>query len=173
MPSNAIVCVAGVKNGAELAGWANEAFPSFYPTLLPLQTGRVGSVQIQLSGRDREQLFKAADQDKEKFRLTPGPRWIDNDREAQVNKMVIMIDWARGRYAGLTSRNVAFSLYVETEGLEATEFQEGEELIAAVLRAAVRGRRSLANSRGSISRRSLREFGGRSRKLRTSCRMGA
>jgi multidrug efflux pump subunit AcrB len=86
-------------------------------------SGRSGGLgPNSLSGRDREQLFKAADQDKEKLRLTPGPRWIDNDREAQANKMVIMIDWARGRYAGLTSRNVAFSLYVETEGLEATEF---------------------------------------------------
>jgi multidrug efflux pump subunit AcrB len=144
---NATSRKAVVELAPALEAWCNETFPGLKATVRPLQNGPTTwpPIQVQIMGRDSDRIFGIVDQVKTKLRSIPGTRLIDDDWGAEAKKLVVRIDQARARRAGLTSRDIAISLGAYLSGLEATEFREGEELIPIVLRAAAHGRNALGD----------------------------
>jgi len=122
----------------QLEAWSHENLPGINATVRPLSSGPSPwpPIQIQILGRRLDHLYAAVDETKAFLRDTPGTRLVDDDWGALSKKLMVRIDQARARRAGLTSNDIAVSLQTELTGVEATEFREGVELIPITIRAA-------------------------------------
>ncbi len=134
----------------QIERFVRERFPDAKATVRPLDTGPPAwpPIEIRISGRDTEQIFKLADQVKAKLREIPGTKLIDDDWGARAKKMRIEIDQTRARRAGVTSQDVAISLQSFLSGIETTEFREGDKLIPVTLRSVASGRDDLGRIEG-------------------------
>jgi len=92
--------------------------PGIEATLKPLATGPgSGSpVEVRLSGEDEEVLFDLAGEVKAHLASLPGTRNISDNWGVQTKKLVVNIDNARARRAGITNRDIAVSLRTALSG---------------------------------------------------------
>ncbi|MEM7586058.1 MAG: efflux RND transporter permease subunit [Acidobacteriota bacterium] len=126
--------------------FAAKWYPDAKVTVQPLSTGPGAgpAVEVRLSGRETDVLFDLVDQVKAKLREIPGTKLIDDDWGARSKKLVVDVDGPRARRAGVSNQDVAISLQTFLEGLETTEYREGDELIPVTLR-------SVADERNNIN----------------------
>ena len=119
-----------------LERFAGERYPDAKVTVRPLSNGPPAwpPVEIRLSGRDTDVLFDLVEQVKAKMREIPGTKLIDDDWGARSKKLVVEVDGPRARRAGVSNQDVAISLQTFLEGLETTEYREGDQLIPVTLR---------------------------------------
>jgi multidrug efflux pump subunit AcrB len=101
---------------------------------LPLGPPAWPPVQIRVSGRDIDQVFAIVEDVKARLRGAPGARQITDNWGPRSKKVVIEIDEARARLAGVTNRDVALSMQTYLTGIATTEYREDDELIPVVLR---------------------------------------
>jgi len=107
-----------------------------------------GIVQIRLVGPDGEVLSNRAGRIIEAFHAVPGTVGIKQDWENKILKLIIDIDQARARRAGVSSQDVAGSLNTAFSGIDISDYREGDKVIPIVLR----GKDDLRFSLASLQR---------------------
>ena len=119
-----------------LETFTGENFPDLKATIRPLDVGPPAwpPIQVRISGREQDRLFRIVDDVKAKLRETPGAHLIDDDWGARSKKLMVKVNQPRARRAGVTSQDVAISLQAFLSGLEATDFREDDKLIPVTLR---------------------------------------
>ena len=107
-----------------------------------LGSAEPGFVEIRLFGPDADELFAKGRQLADGLRAMPGSLDVRVDWENKILKAQVLVDQARARRAGVTSRDVAVSLQSHMDGLEITEFRDGDLAIPVIARAAEEDRKS-------------------------------
>ena len=93
-----------------------------------------GFVELRLYGLDPEYLYEKGNQLVAGLKAMPGTLDVRSDWENKVVKVRIVVDQARARRAGITSKEVAMSLQGHMDGLKITEYREGDVAIPVVAR---------------------------------------
>ena len=104
-----------------------------------------GFVEIRLYGRDADYLFEKGRQLVSGLKAIPGTLDVRSDWENMVPKVKIVVDQARARRAGLTTQEVANSLQTHMDGLQITDYREGDIAIPVVARSLEEERRWFAD----------------------------
>jgi multidrug efflux pump subunit AcrB len=93
-----------------------------------------GLFEVRLSGPELTVLRQKAEHLLQGLDQIPGIVDVMQDWENRVLSVNVVVDQARARRAGVTSRDVANSLKVLLSGAEVTDYREGDEDIPIVLR---------------------------------------
>ncbi len=119
--------------------------PDIDVSLKRLTSGPGGGtpVEVRLYGADQDVLFDLADRVKTHLASLPGTRNITDNWGAQTKKLIVNIDNARARRAGITNQDIAVSLRTALSGSPVTEYREGDKAIPVVLRSEVGGREDI------------------------------
>ncbi|MCY3808736.1 MAG: efflux RND transporter permease subunit [Gemmatimonadetes bacterium] len=128
-----------------LRAYVEANHPDIDVTLKRLTSGPGGGtpVEVRLFGADQDVLFDLADGVKAHLASLPGTRNITDNWGAQTKKLIVNIDNARARRAGITNQDIAVSLRTALSGFAATEYREGDKAIPVVLRSEVGGREDI------------------------------
>lgn len=120
-------------------------FPDLLVVLRKIQTGPpvTNPVEVRLSGRNSDELFKIVDSVKSQMASIKGLKSISDDWGLPIKKLKISIDQARARRAGVSSRDIAVSLQTGLTGLELSQYREDDNVIPITLRTEVADRRDL------------------------------
>jgi len=102
-------------------------------------------IEIQVKGPDPDYLLATAGEIEAILRGVPGAIDIRHDWENRIPRLVVAVDQARARRAGVTSADVARSMAAYVSGRPVTEFREGDDIIPVVARGA-------ADERGDLDR---------------------
>lgn len=126
----------------EFVTWS---WPDAVFTIEPEANGGAGGkpIGIRVSGDDMEQLFLIVDSVRERLATVPGVRNVADDWGPRTKKLVVDVDQARARRAGVSSQDVAVSLQSGLSGITVTEFREGDSIIPIVLRSAAGDRQDI------------------------------
>ncbi len=109
-----------------------------------LGSSEQGLLEVRLSGPDAEVLMDRAERLMNGLREIPGTIDIWQDWNNRVFKLVVDVDQARARRAGLTSREVADSLDAFIDGSSITDFRAGDTVVPVVARGVEKERSDLA-----------------------------
>jgi len=122
-----------------MEAYAVERFPDLDLTLNPLQMGPpvTAPVQIRLSGRDPEALFDIVDVVTARLRAIAGTKNVGDDWGSRTKKLVVDVDQARARRAGVSNQDIAISLQTALSGFQTTQYREGDDLIPVTLRSSI------------------------------------
>jgi multidrug efflux pump subunit AcrB len=104
-----------------------------------------GLFALRLVGPDAAALNRASRAVQAALREVPGSFDIKDDWENRILKVKVLVDQARARRAGVTSEEVAYSLSAFLDGVEVTDYREGDTVIPVLLRGE-------AAERGDLSR---------------------
>ena len=122
---------------ATFADWAADNLPEAKVDLAPRSMGPAVKypVQFRLAGKNARELFHYVDVVKAKLRTVPQIGTVVDDWGIRSKKLVVRIDQARARRAGVTSQDVATSMRAHFSGLRVSDFREDEHVIPVVMRA--------------------------------------
>lgn len=114
-----------------------EKYPDMNLTISKLEMGPpVGKpIQIRISGKDVNKLYEISEQVKQKVRESEGTKNISDDWGLKSKKVIVDINQSKARKAGMTSQDVAGSLFTMIDGFTASSFRENTETTPIVLRA--------------------------------------
>ncbi|WP_299618967.1 efflux RND transporter permease subunit [Pelagibius sp.] len=104
-----------------------------------------GFMEYRLVGPDPDVLYAKGEELKRKIKAIPGSLDVRNDWENKVPKILVSVDQARARRAGLTSQEVALSLQAHIDGAQITEYREGDIAIPVVIQSLDEERESLGD----------------------------
>ncbi len=129
----------------DLEDFCRTTYPGLTLTLDMEAMGPGGGdpVEFRLYGREQAELFERVDALETHLRSLPGTRGVTNDWGPWTKKLVVAIDQARARRAGVTSQDVAVSLQTGMSGIEVTEYREGDKVIPVTLRSAAADRQDV------------------------------
>jgi multidrug efflux pump subunit AcrB len=135
--------VAAVRS--RLADFMAERFPEGRGWTERLFLGQEppGTLEIRISGVGIEGLYRAGKDVEPLFASIPGTRDVRTDWANPVLQIDVLIDQDRSRQAGLSPSAVARAMEAGFDGLQVTEYREGERAIPVVLRARAADRSSL------------------------------
>jgi multidrug efflux pump subunit AcrB len=102
--------------------------------LLPLGPPPVAPVEIRISGKELNEVFRISDRVKEKLASVPGTKNIHDNWGMRTKKLIVRVNQARARRAGVTNRDIAISLQTALTGIEATQYREEDKVIPVTLR---------------------------------------
>lgn len=91
-------------------------------------------IQVRVRGTDPNVLFQLSEEIREKLNNIPGTLNIEDNWGPKLKKLVVQIDEAKARRAGLTNQDIALSLQTALIGFETGDFREGEESLPIMLR---------------------------------------
>ena len=127
----------------------------YFADHVPEATGRVkqmwmgseepGFVEIRFYGLDPAYIFEKGNQLVTELKAMPGTLDVRNDWENKVLKAKIVVDQARARRAGLTSKETALSLQAHMDGVKVTEYRELDVAIPVVSRSVEEERKALSD----------------------------
>lgn len=120
-------------------------FPEVRPNIARLQYGPPDAfpVAIRLIGKEKDKVFEIADQVKSRLAEIPGTKGIHDDWGMRTKKLVVHIDQARAKRAGITNQDIAFSLQTALSGIMTTQYREGDEIIPITLRSVAAERQDI------------------------------
>lgn len=101
-----------------------------------LGNSETGLMQVRVSGPDADLLQRYGADMMAALRAIDGTIDIHNDWENRIAKLRVVVDQARARHAGVTSREIAETLNTFFSGAAVTNFRDGDRIIPLVLRAA-------------------------------------
>jgi len=135
---------------AKLSGFLEGRFPGLEFNVRPLQNGPSVAypVEVRISGRDQDGVFAIVDRVKERLAAVSGVASVVDDWGARSKKLLVRVDEARARRAGVTHQDVAVSLQTSLSGIQATEYREGTDVIPVTLRSTGADRLDLAKLQG-------------------------
>jgi multidrug efflux pump subunit AcrB len=107
-------------------------------------------VEVRLSGRDSDALFKAAAELKIEMARIGGLRNISDDWGQRIKKLRVDIDQERAQRAGVSSEDIAISLQTSLSGVELTQYREGEDVLPIVWRSSLGDRPSIVDVKSVI-----------------------
>ncbi len=96
--------------------------------------GSAAPIEIRLSGKDPDELFRLADRVKTKLFEMPGTMNVTDDWGARTKKIFVKIDDNRLSQSGLTNQDVALSLLTSLSGFDVGDFREEDKTIPIVMR---------------------------------------
>ncbi len=122
---------------AELRTALGQEFPGLAARVSGMFLGPTdpGVIQVQARGPDAQVITQAAAELEAILAGVPNTIDIWNDWENRVSKLVVEIDQARARRAGVTSSDVADSMTRYFSGSAVSEFREGDDIVPIVARA--------------------------------------
>jgi multidrug efflux pump subunit AcrB len=131
----------------EIEEYCENSYPDLQPTLRPLLLGPPVDrpVEVRISGKDPEVLFGLVNKVKVKLTEVPGAKLIDDDWGPRLPKVLIKVNEARARRAGVTNEDVATSLQALLTGFETTEYREDDKVIPVTLRSVASERYDIEN----------------------------
>ncbi len=97
-----------------------------------LGASETGLLEIRIKGPDSKILQAKAQNLLNHLNTIPGTIDIEQDWENKVWKVNVLIDQARARRAGLTSKEIADSLSGYLDGREITDYREGDTIIPVI-----------------------------------------
>ena len=120
-------------------------FPDARASVRRLERGPpVGApIQIRISGRNISSLYSLRDEVVSRVESCEGVTSVWDDWGEWSKKMVIEVDQAKAKEAGLSSEDIALSLQTQYSGLEVTEYRQGEDIVPLVVRARMEDREHL------------------------------
>jgi multidrug efflux pump subunit AcrB len=129
----------------ELRRFCLETFPDLKAQIDPLPLGPpiTNPIEIRVSGRDEDVIFGLVDSVKAKLHSLAGPIGISDDWGARAKKLMVRIDEARARRAGVSNLDIAISLQTALTGFDTTQFREDDKVIPVTLRSVAADRRDL------------------------------
>jgi multidrug efflux pump subunit AcrB len=95
----------------------------------------IGTVELRVSGPGLSTLKKLSYEVQEAFRKIPGSRYIRDDWDNPILKFRIEVDQELARRAGITSDDIANTLSSMIDGVQVTDFRDGDDIIPVVIRA--------------------------------------
>jgi multidrug efflux pump len=112
-------------------------FPEVRARVNKLGTGpsEPGLVEVRVSGPERGQLMKVANEIKSAMFRIPHALDVRDDWGNPTRKIVVEVDQSRAQRAGITSQDIAQSLGGAFDGRVVTDFSEGEETIPILVKA--------------------------------------
>ncbi len=105
-------------------------------------------VEVRLSGKDSESLFAAMADLKQQMATLEGLTNIQDDWGQRIKKLNIQVNQARALSAGVTSQDIAVSLQTSLEGMQLTEYRDGEDVIPVLLRSGVATQQDISKIEG-------------------------
>jgi multidrug efflux pump subunit AcrB len=102
--------------------------------LLPIGPPPIAPVEVRISGKDMDEVFSIADKVKARLAEVPGTKNIHDDWGTRTKKLIVNVNQARAKRAGVTSRDIAISLQTALTGIEATQYREDDKVIPVTLR---------------------------------------
>ena len=119
-----------------LDGFCFRTFPDAEARVSRLSGGGGGGsdVAVRITGPDPDGLFAIAGRIKRQLNAMAGTKNIGDDWGRKIKKVVVDIDPARTRKAGLTNQDIALSLQAALSGFDTGAFREGDRSIPIVLR---------------------------------------
>ena len=137
----------GVVEGLmrRLERFCDERFPNLQTTVRRVGDGPGGEIPVaaRIAGRDPAVLFELVEQVKEKLRAIPGTRNVKDDWGERVKKLMVRVNEARARRAGVTNRDIAMSLQAVLNGFIMTEYREADKVIPITLRSVAADRQDI------------------------------
>lgn len=120
-------------------------FPDLLVILRKLDTGPpvTNPVEVRLSGRNTDGLFKIVDSVKSQMASIKGLKSISDDWGLPIKKLKIHINQAQAQRAGVSSRDIAISLQTGLVGLELSQYREDDKVIPIALRTEIADRQDL------------------------------
>lgn len=101
-------------------------------------------VQMRVTGPDREEVRRIAEQVKERFRANPQLGSVHDDWLEPVTSMKLVVDQDRARALGVTSQRIRQMLQAGMSGVPLGAFRDGEESVSVVAREPEASRRVLS-----------------------------
>ena len=131
---------------SRLETFLREELPDVRSVVQPLQNGPVVRypVEVRLTGENADRLFEIVDDLKARMRTLQGVQGIGDDWGNRTKKIVVDVDGARARRAGLSNQDVALSLMSTLSGFAVTDYREGDEVIPVTMRSKDDDRRQIA-----------------------------
>lgn len=113
-----------------------ENFPDVTPTVrkLPLGPPANKPVEIEISGKNVNELFKITERIKEELKKINGVTLVTDNWGIKSKKIIVVIDPLRSQRSGVTNLDIAISLQAAFSGFEISEFREGSAIIPLILR---------------------------------------
>lgn len=120
-------------------------FPEVIAKVNPLPLGPPikDPVEIRVSGRDPDRVFSYVDKVKAELSSLNMVQNIKDDWGTRIQKIVVKIDEARAKRAGVTNQDIALSLQTLLSGFQTTEYREGDKLIPVVMRTVAEDRENI------------------------------
>jgi len=120
---------------ARLRRFLAENVPEANPQLKRMWMGanEPALVEYRLVGTDSEHLFEQGKKLVDALSQVPGIDYVHNDWENKVPFIDVVVDQARARRVGVTSREVALSLQAFLDGKTVTEYREGDLAIPVLV----------------------------------------
>ena len=131
----------------KVRAYAAENFPSVrvIPKAMSMGPGEAGLVQYRISGPDDKKLKTYAGEIQAAMRALPNTRNIKDDWDNPTITILVKIDQALARRAGVSSESVANALQANFAGYNVTGYREGDQTIPVILR-------DIGNARTNIDR---------------------
>jgi multidrug efflux pump subunit AcrB len=104
-----------------------------------------GFLEIRLYGLDPAYIFEKGNQLAVRLKDMPGSLDVRNTWENKVLKAHIIVDQARARRAGVTSRETALSLQSHMDGVRVTDYRELDVAIPVIARSEVEERKVMSD----------------------------
>ena len=105
-------------------------------------------IEIRVSGREVDVIFDLVDQVKMQIGTIAGTRNITDDWGRRTKKILVKVNGARARRAGVSNRDVAVSLQTVLSGIETTQFREDDKIIPVTMRSVSADREDLGKIEG-------------------------
>ncbi|MCF8030946.1 MAG: efflux RND transporter permease subunit [Desulfohalobiaceae bacterium] len=124
-------------------------FPEARASVRRLERGPpVGApIQIRISGRDISTLYSLRDEVVSRVGDCRGVTSVWDNWGQWSKKVLLDVDQARAKEAGLSSEDIALSLQTQYTGLQVSEYREGEDVVPLVVRAREKTRAHLSRIR--------------------------
>jgi len=135
---------------SRIEDFAFERFPDLETTLRRIENGPPieAPVQVRVLGRDLDPLFSLVDDVKARIGEIPGTRNLSDDWGRRVKKLLVRVNQARARRAGVTNQDIALSLQTGLSGLQMSDFREEDEIIPVTLRSVAADRQDIGKLEG-------------------------
>ena len=116
--------------------YCREHFPDVRPNISRLELGPPpdAPVNVRIFGKELDAVFEIADKVKAKLASIPGTKDIHDDWGLRTKKLMVNINQARAKRAGVTNQDVALSLQASLMGIVTTQFREEDHVIPITLR---------------------------------------
>lgn len=134
----------------KLEAFCLERFPDLSASIELLVTGPppTAPVEIRISGPDEDRLLGIVEQVKTRLKSIPSAKNIRDDWGGKTKKLLVNVNQARARRAGLSNRDVALSLQTVLSGYVSTEYREGDKAIPILLRSVEADRQDIGKLEG-------------------------
>ena len=130
----------------KIESWALERFPDLELIARRLEFGPPVSnpIEVRVSARDTGRLFELVEDTRRHLTEMGGAKNITDDWGRRSKKLVVHVNDARARRAGVSNQDVALSLQTVLSGFSTTELRQGNKVIPITMRSVIADRQDLS-----------------------------